>query len=781
LALGFVAAIPTANALPDQTIVVFGGGGGGGGGSLGNATYPAGSGGEGGRTGQVDVSLPPLTAGLAGTNGTNGPDPDQVGDDGEGGLGAKGGYYIGSVKTDGPAGLGQSDRTGGPGGSGTYGHSASEATTAPSLAVVGGDGGSGGCAAINAGGAGGAGGSAIAEFWRTDVNASIRYFPNALVVSGEILVRSGLRGTLGESSFNPDQTFRREGGRAGAAGGADLRVHGTLKANSLNVIKRDGGVGVRVGKLLVQNGETTTVTLDGTSNTSTDVVFDNIEVQEGGTLIIDDRKGQFAVEDDFIVEPGATVVILDPSNADGEAAPAALAATATLSSPVRLPSGGGKFTLPLTGTGLTNVQVKAFADGRAVEIAGSGSALRSATAAALPVEFPANTAPADATYPLLVGNGSGVWTLLNLVVTVAGASSGGQLLPFAVAGTPAIAGTPAVGSTLTADPGAWVPQPSFSYYWLRDGVAIGGSHGATYVVAAADVGTTLSVRLTGSGPGLESTSRESTGVRIPVPLDHSGGNDDSPGDNNGSTGGDGTDGGDGKTGGDGTDGGNGTGGSNGTGGGSDTGGQNGGQSMVPLDSNPVLPTDVGSWATGVVTTGQGLVTLFLGVSGDARVGRVLTARVVASSPVPTIAYSYQWLRGGAAIANANAATYTLKAADRAKKISVRLTATPVGQAPTVVTSAETVAKTGALKTTRPKLVGVTKVGRTLKASATKWTAGAKKKYQWYRDGKRIAKATRVTYVLKAADAGKRINVKVTATKAGYKKVVRASVSKRARW
>ena len=43
-------------------------------------------------------------------------------------------------------------------------------------------------------------------------------------------------------------------------------------------------------------------------------------------------------------------------------------------------------------------------------------------------------------------------------------------------------------------------------------------------------------------------------------------------------------------------------------------------------------------------------------------------------------------------------------------------------------------------------------------------------YRWLRNGKAIPKATRSTYRLVKADKGKRLSVKVTATKPGYVKV-----------
>jgi hypothetical protein len=78
------------------------------------------------------------------------------------------------------------------------------------------------------------------------------------------------------------------------------------------------------------------------------------------------------------------------------------------------------------------------------------------------------------------------------------------------------------------------------------------------------------------------------------------------------------------------------------------------------------------------------------------------------------------------------------------------------------------------KVAKPRIVGVTRVGKRLSAKAGTWAPSPKLSYQWYRGSKKIAQATKATYKLRAADRGKRITVKVTAKKVGYATVVRAS-------
>lgn len=69
---------------------------------------------------------------------------------------------------------------------------------------------------------------------------------------------------------------------------------------------------------------------------------------------------------------------------------------------------------------------------------------------------------------------------------------------FSVTPTPQIVGTASVGQTLSASAGSWSPSPTLSYQWLRAGSPISGATRSTYVIAAADLGTKLSVTVTGT-------------------------------------------------------------------------------------------------------------------------------------------------------------------------------------------------------------------------------------------------------------------------------------------
>ncbi|RWR32531.1 hypothetical protein D2T31_00670 [Sinirhodobacter populi] len=76
---------------------------------------------------------------------------------------------------------------------------------------------------------------------------------------------------------------------------------------------------------------------------------------------------------------------------------------------------------------------------------------------------------------------------------------------------PSISGTPTVGQALTATEGTWTGGPIVTLQWLRNGAAISGATGLTYLLIAADAGANISVRATATNAG-GSVSATSTAV-----------------------------------------------------------------------------------------------------------------------------------------------------------------------------------------------------------------------------------------------------------------------------
>jgi hypothetical protein len=155
------------------------------------------------------------------------------------------------------------------------------------------------------------------------------------------------------------------------------------------------------------------------------------------------------------------------------------------------------------------------------------------------------------------------------------------------------------------------------------------------------------------------------------------------------------------------------------------------------------------------------------ISGTAKVGSTLTAKPGTWGP-SGVKLAYQWLREGSAISGATSSTYKLAVADAGKKVSVKVTGSLGGYSSVSKTSAQVSVAAGSLASAVPTISGTAKVGSTLTAKPGSWgPSGVKLAYQWLRDGSAISGATSSTYKLVAADAGKKISVKVTGTLAGY--------------
>ena len=72
------------------------------------------------------------------------------------------------------------------------------------------------------------------------------------------------------------------------------------------------------------------------------------------------------------------------------------------------------------------------------------------------------------------------------------------------------------GDTISCAPGTWTGSPTYSFQWLRDGAPIPGATTADYTVTAADVGTSITCRVTASNSG-GSTNAESNAL-VPTAL-----------------------------------------------------------------------------------------------------------------------------------------------------------------------------------------------------------------------------------------------------------------------
>ncbi len=70
-------------------------------------------------------------------------------------------------------------------------------------------------------------------------------------------------------------------------------------------------------------------------------------------------------------------------------------------------------------------------------------------------------------------------------------------------GAPNISGTPMLGSTLTAVPGTWSQDTTFTYQWRRNGQPIVGATASTIVVTREWSGSSIAVEVTGSNEAFD--------------------------------------------------------------------------------------------------------------------------------------------------------------------------------------------------------------------------------------------------------------------------------------
>lgn len=89
---------------------------------------------------------------------------------------------------------------------------------------------------------------------------------------------------------------------------------------------------------------------------------------------------------------------------------------------------------------------------------------------------------------------------------------------FTSAPTPAVTGANRVGATLTATVGAWSPTPTLVLQWRRNGVAIPGATGSTYVVTKPDRGAGLSISVEARREGTLTAQRTSNTIAIESPA-----------------------------------------------------------------------------------------------------------------------------------------------------------------------------------------------------------------------------------------------------------------------
>ncbi|PPF50886.1 hypothetical protein C5B94_15050 [Clavibacter michiganensis] len=326
------------------------------------------------------------------------------------------------------------------------------------------------------------------------------------------------------------------------------------------------------------------------------------------------------------------------------------------------------------------------------------------------------------------------------------------LAPFTATPAPVIAGTAAVGQRLTASTARWTPAATTSRYaWFVDGVAVTGQTSTAYTVRAADAGAVITVAVTGSRSGYDA-SRQTSAPTAPVPVP-----------------------------------------------------------VVAAFAAAPRPTVAGTAQVGFTLTARAgtwtpwpafsYVWTRDGVAIGGQTG--VTYRVTDADAGTGIAVTVTGTKAGYATTSMTSEPMAVPTkpkptpdptptATPAPTPTVKPTPTPTptptatpaptptatpAPTPTVTPApTPTIAPTPAPTTpaalpfaaaATPTIAGTARVGYTLSARAGTWSPWPAFSYSWLRDGEAIAGQTGVTYRVQAGDAGSRISVAVTGTKAGY--------------
>ena len=347
---------------------------------------------------------------------------------------------------------------------------------------------------------------------------------------------------------------------------------------------------------------------------------------------------------------------------------------------------------------------------------------------------------------------------------------------------PAVAGTTRVGETLTAADGGWTPSPvSTTRQWLRDGQPIEGATGATYLLVPGDLGSRISVAVTGAKNGFATRTVESDrtaavlpGVLTSTPVPTISGTTKVGKVLTASAGtwgpapvdltyawfrsGLGEPVGHGAT-----------------------------YTLKPDDRSKTLTVQVTGTKSGYESaTRTSVNTAAIGAGdltaatptitgGPATVGSPLVGSSGTWGPSP-VDLSYAWYREGTTAAVGAGEIYTPAADDLDKTLTLKVTGTKTAYTTITRTSVATPPViAGSLTAPTPTVAGTPRFGKRLSAVPGAWAPGTVSfAYQWSRDGEPVAGATDQTYLLDIEDIGSQLTVAVTGAKPGYTAQTRSS-------
>ena len=156
------------------------------------------------------------------------------------------------------------------------------------------------------------------------------------------------------------------------------------------------------------------------------------------------------------------------------------------------------------------------------------------------------------------------------------------------------------------------------------------------------------------------------------------------------------------------------------------------------------------------------------ITGTPAVGETLMVSNGQWSSTPT-AFAYQWFAAGTPVQGATSKTFVPTAAQLGQAITARVTATSGGASAASTSEATPVVARGRiLNTALPTISGTPAVGSQLNATPGTWSIdGLTFTYQWLAAGTPVPGATLPTFTPSASEVGKRLAVRVVASRDGY--------------
>lgn len=178
------------------------------------------------------------------------------------------------------------------------------------------------------------------------------------------------------------------------------------------------------------------------------------------------------------------------------------------------------------------------------------------------------------------------------------------------------------------------------------------------------------------------------------------------------------------------------------------------------------PTDSNAFSGSTSAARPYVVAGPTSISGSLQVGSTVACVSVATPGATT---TYAWQRAGET-SSVTAPTFTIPSTWAGASATCTATTTKSGTSVSQTSAASGPIAVGAASvlTKAPRIKGTFKVGKKLTCSSGTWSPAASQyTYQWLRNGKAIARATKTSYKLKSSDRKKRITCKVSAVRPGY--------------